>query len=186
MRLTFIPAAGLALLLAACGDSSTPSSPTAGAPTPPPEAQSQAPVQSMTAQGGDISAKVCGLLDAGEVESILGASPDAKPSPQAVKEGVASGGCIWEIAGSGGELRITVVEATDEANAALIMDEPIEGEALSGLGDQAGVSTKADYRVEVASRTGSRLVTVRASGMGITDRKDAVVAVARAAVAKLR
>jgi hypothetical protein len=31
-----------------------------------------------------------------------------------------------------------------------------------------------------------RLVTVRASGMGMTDRKDAVVAVARSVVAKLR
>jgi hypothetical protein len=185
MRLTFIPAAGLALLLAACGDSSTPSTPTAGAP-PPPEAKAQAPVQSTTAQAGDISEKVCGLLEAGDVESILGASPDAKPSPQPVKEGVARGGCIWEIAGGGGELRITVVEATDEANAALVLDAPVEGEALSGLGDQAGVSTKGDYRVEVVSRTGMQLVTVRASGMGMTDRKDAVVAVARAVVAKLR
>jgi hypothetical protein len=46
--------------------------------------------------------------------------------------------------------------------------------------------TQGNYSVEVMVRVGPRLMTVSASAMGVTTKKDAVVSAARMAAAKLR
>ena len=78
------------------------------------------------------------------------------------------------------------MQAKQGVNAMILNSMPMEGEALSGVGDQAGVTVQGNYNVEVMARAGGRVMTLEASGLGVIGKKDAVVAAAKAAAAKLR
>lgn len=129
---------------------------------------------------------VCTLIGASEVKGILGVSPNATPIKAPASPGATHGQCRWDAGSGNGDLTLTVVQGVDEMSRMLVGNTPIEGDALKGIGDQAGVTTQGNYSVEVMVRVGPRLLTVSASAMGVTAKKDAVVAAARTAAAKLR
>jgi len=132
------------------------------------------------------SQAVCSLIGAGEVKAILGVSPNATPIAGPASPSAAQGQCRWDAGSGKGDLTLTVDQGLDEMTRMLIANTPIEGDAIKGIGDQAGLVTQGNYSVEVMVRVGPRLLTVSASAMGVTAKKDAVVSAARAAAAKLR
>ena len=132
------------------------------------------------------SEAVCALIGAGEVKAILGVSPNATPIMGPASPGAAQGQCRWDAGAGKGDLTLTVNQGLDEMSRMLIGNTPIEGDAIKGIGDQAGLATQGNYSVEVMVRVGQRLLTVSASAMGVTTKKEAVIAAARTAAAKLR
>jgi len=132
------------------------------------------------------SEAVCTLIGAGEVKAILGVGPNATPITGPASPGAAQGQCRWDAGSGKGDLTLTVNQGLDEMSRMLIANTPIEGDAIKGIGDQAGLVTQGTYSVEVMVRVGPRLLTVSASAMGVTAKKDAVVTAARTAAAKLR
>jgi hypothetical protein len=112
-----------------------------------------------------------------------GANANATPQQLPTQPELTSSRCVWDAGTS--DLTLTVMQAKQGVNAMILNSMPMEGEALSGVGDQAGVTVQGNYNVEVMARVGGRVMTLAASGLGIADRKDAVVAAAKAAASKL-
>lgn len=173
-----LTAAPVMLVLAGCGDA-----PAAGSAA---AAAALAPAAAAPAGPALTSEQACALLTVGQVEAILGMVPNATPhtSPQA--DGITQARCTWNAGLGKAELSLTVTRAESDLNRMLIANTPLAGEALAGIGDQAAVDVQGNYSVDVEARLGPQLVTLGAMGMGITDRRDAVVAAARSAVAKLQ
>jgi len=175
-----------AIALAGCGRSSTPLDSAAGASGA--AAKPQETEASDAAAGGKpaiTSAAVCQLLSAAEVRAILGASPNATPQDEPAAGEVSQSRCVWDAGGGNGDLTLAVLQAHGGTQAMILNSMPMEGDALSGLGDQAGVTVQGNYNVEVMARIGPRVMTLEASAVGVTDRKDAVVAAARSVASKL-
>jgi len=170
-----------AILCAACGQSSVPAeSPKATQVAAVPAATGPAPA----ALNAD---QVCKLLVPEEVQAILDANPNPTPQPQPSAEGVSENRCVWDAGGMKGDLTLSVLQATGSgANAMIVNAMPMEGDAVSGIGEQAGVTVQGNYDVEVMARLGPRVLTVHASAVGVAARKDAVIAAARSAAARLK
>jgi hypothetical protein len=173
----------IALSIAGCGAKSPPAessaAPTGGAPS------TQAPAAAPTPSVADLtSGQACTLVSAAAVLEILGANANATPQQQPAQPEMTSGRCVWDAGNS--DLTLTVMQAKQGVNAMILNSMPMEGEALSGVGDQAGVTVQGNYNVEVMARAGGRVMTLEASGLGIADRKGAVVAAAKEAMARLR
>lgn len=170
---------------AGCGRSSAPSSSASDASNeasrPAAAVDAPAPAKPVTT-----SVEVCQLLTAGEVQAILGANPNATPQADTPAGDVSQSTCIWDAGGGRGDLKLTVLQADGGTNALILNSMPMEGDAVSGLGDQAGVTVQGDYNVEVMVRIGGRVMTLEASALGVADKKDAVIAAARSAASKLR
>jgi len=132
------------------------------------------------------SEAVCTLIGADEVKAILGVNANATPIAEPASPDAAQGQCRWDAGSGKGDLTLTVNQGLDEMSRMLIANTPIEGDAIKGIGDQAGLVTQGNYSVEVMVRVGPRLLTVSASAVGVTTKKDAVVSAARTAAAKLR
>ncbi|MCU0266489.1 MAG: hypothetical protein MUC45_10320 [Actinomycetia bacterium] len=62
----------------------------------------------------------------------------------------------------------------------------LDGEAIPGVGDKAGLTTQGDYSAEVQTLVGAHRLSLSALGVGITARQDAVVDAAAAAADRLR
>ena len=170
-----------AILCTGCGRSTAPSESTPSAPA------AAAPAPSVAAPAALNADQVCKLLVPEEVQSILDANPNPTPQPQPSAEGVSENRCVWDAGGMKGDLTLSVLHATGSgANAMIVNAMPMEGDAVSGIGDQAGVTVQGNYDVEVMARLGPRVLTVHASAVGVAARKDAVIAAARSAAARLR
>jgi hypothetical protein len=91
------------------------------------------------------------------VQAILEANPNPTPQPQPSVEGVTENRCVWNAGGMKGDLTLSVLQASGSgANAMIVNAMPMEGDAVSGIGDQAGVTVQGNYDVEVMVRLGSR------------------------------
>jgi len=178
----FVTLVVTALLLAACGGGS-PEPPAASTGTPGATAKPETTVAPTAA--ALTSADVCRLLAIEEVEAILGFRPNPTPQQEPPGPGVSTGRCVWDAGSSNGELTLTVMQGQEGVQAQILDSTPIEGEALSGIGDQAGVTVQGNFSVEVMARSGRKVMTLSAMAMGVTDRKDAVIAAARSVATKL-
>lgn len=175
--------AGLSVVLLVGGCGGQPPPDAAGVTT---ESQAQSGPASSSVHSNELSsADVCALLQADEVRAILGASPNPTPRSDPQQPGASFAACVWDAGGGNGDVTLSVAGATDQVYAAILKSTPIEGDALGGLGDQAGVTVQGNYNVEVMVRIGPRIMTLEASAVGVADRQDAVVAAARSAVSKL-
>lgn len=174
-----------ALAVAACGRSSGPAdsaAATGAAPRPEAAAAEDGPARAKPAM---TSAEVCRLLSAEQVQAILDANPNPTPQDQPRGGGVSSARCVWDAGGSNGDLSLTVMQVHEGADVQILSAMPMAGEALSGVGEQAGVAVQGNFSVEVMARRGPTVMTLSAMAMGITDRKDAVIAAARSIAAQL-
>lgn len=168
-------------LCTACGRASSPTDSPSAAPV------AAAPAASGTAAPALSADEVCKLLKPEEVQAILEANPNPTPQSQPSVEGVTDNRCVWDAGGVKGDLTLSVIQASGSgANAMIVSAMPIEGDAVSGIGDQAGVTVQGNYYVHVMVRLGSRVMTVDASAVGVAARKDAVIAAARSAAARLK
>src|SRR5512137_2905716 len=181
---TGLVVAATALVLAGCGRSPAPADSAASTASvaPKPEAAATAG----RPQPATSSAEVCELVTAEEVQAILGANPNPTPQADTPAGDVSQSRCVWDAGGSRGDLSLAVLQAHDGTNELILSSMPMEGDAVSGLGDQAGVTVQGNYNVEVMVRIGPRVMTLEASAVGVADKKDAVVTAARSAAAKLR
>lgn len=173
----------IALSIAGCGAKSPPAessaAPAAGA------LMAQAPAAAPAPSVADLtSEQACTLVSAAAVLGILGANANPTPQQMPTQPDLTSSRCVWDAGNS--DLTLTVMQAEQGVNSMILSSMPMEGEALSGVGDQAGVTVQGNYDVEVMARVGGRVMTLGASGVGIADKKDAVVAAAKAAAAQLR
>lgn len=184
--LTGLVVVATALVLAGCGRSSAPAEPAAGAANAAPKPEAAAAEAADRPQPATTSAEVCKLLAAEEVQAILGANPNPTPQADTPAGDVSQSRCVWDAGGGRGDLSLTVLQAFGGTNSMILGSMPMEGDAVSGLGDQAGVTVQGNYNVEVMVRIGPRVMTLEASAVGVADKKDAVVAAARSAAAKLR
>lgn len=174
-----------AVLLAGCGGKSSPDSASVAPESPAQSAPTTAPVAAAVPASTLTSDEVCALLPPDAVQAILGANPNPTPQQQPPGPGVSSGQCVWDAGGSQGDLTLTVMQALDGPSTQMFAAMPMEGDAVSGLGDEAGVTVQGNYNVEVMVRIGPRILSLAASAVGVAAKKDAVLAAARAAVAKL-
>jgi len=173
------------LAMAGCGRSFAPSDSAAGATDAVRGAEAAAADAPTPSKPVITSAAVCQLLAPGEVQAILDANPNATPQASPPAGDVSQSRCVWDAGGSKGDLTLTVLQAQGGTHAMILNSMPMEGDAVSGLGDQAGVTVQGNYNVEVMVRIGPRVMTLEASAVGVADRKDAVVAAARSAASKL-
>jgi hypothetical protein len=172
-----------ALSIAGCGAKAPPAESSAAPAAS--AVMGQAPAAAPAASAPDLtSEQACTLVSSAAVLEILGANANATPQQQPATPELTSSRCIWDAGNS--DLTLTVMQAKQGVNAMILNSMPMEGEALSGVGDQAGVTVQGNYNVEVMARAGGRVMTLEASGLGIADRKDAVIAAAKAAAARLR
>jgi hypothetical protein len=173
----------IALSIAGCGAKSPPAESSAAAAAGAPTVQASAAVS--TPSAADLTPEqACTLVSAAAVQEILGANANATPQQMPAQPGLTSSRCVWDAGNS--DLTLTVMQAEQGVNSMILSSMPMEGEALSGVGDQAGVTVQGNFDVEVMARVGGRVMTLDASGVGIADKKDAVVAAAKAAAAGLR
>jgi hypothetical protein len=187
--LTELVVVATALVLTGCGRSSAPSESAAGAANVAPRPEAAAAATAATAdapQPAITSAEVCKLLAAEEVQAILGANPNPTPQANTPAGDVSQSRCVWDAGSSRGDLSLSVLQAFGGTNSMILSSMPMEGNAVSGLGDQAGVTVQGNYNVEVMVRIGPRVMTLEAAAVGVADKKDAVVAAARSAAVKLR
>jgi hypothetical protein len=100
--------------------------------------------------------------------------------------GIFDGRCVWDPGGGRSDVSLSVMQSSDPTMAMLVTRMPFDGEPIDGLGDRSGVSTQGNYNVEVGVLVGARRMVLSVSGLGVVAKKDAVVAAARVAAAKLR
>jgi hypothetical protein len=170
------------LLLAACGRESTATA-TAAVAGPAPGA----PAAGATAPRAALASnEVCALLTPELVKAVLDVAPTAKPEAVPSSPESSMGRCAWESGGMVGTLVATVLQGHEDIPRMLILKGDLGDEALPGIGDKAGVTVQGDYDVEVNVLVGERRLTVNLNGVGAAGRRDAVIAAARAAAARLR
>jgi hypothetical protein len=184
----FAVAVGLCgVLLAGCGGSSDPATPATVTPSQP-ASSSAAPAAPAAAPAAPAAVTdPCALVSAAEVQAILGVAPNGAPEPPTTAGGISSTGCRWDSGGSGADLTLQVFtsDGTDTVNA-MLLAMTLDGEAIPGVGDKAGLTTQGNYSVEVQSLVGAHRLSLSALGVGITARQDAVVDAAAAAADRLR
>lgn len=173
-------------LVAGCGGGSSADTPGpsgtapggSAAPASVPSATSAAPAAAAA------PADVCALVDPAQVQAVLGSTPNATNEPQPSAAGVTAARCVWD-AGTA-DLSVTVITADpSEPTAVLLLQQPVEGDAVAGIGDRAGVVKTGDFDVEVDSVAGQQRVQVSASAIGVVARTDAVLDVARTVADRL-
>jgi hypothetical protein len=172
-----------AVSLSGCGGKEAPEA------VVPPPAASPASESPATAVAGDLdvmsSDEVCRLLQPQEVAEVIGATADAMPRQQVASSGVAIAACGWRNDDAKRELALLVIEGTNDESSRDVAASPPGGDAVPGIGDAAGVLLKGDHKVKVSVRSGSRMMTLEATGAGIADDREAVIAAARAAAGRL-
>lgn len=155
------------------GRSGTSSSP--GGAAAPPTAPAAAPAAAVD---------VCALVDPAQVQAILGSTPNATSEPQPSTAGITAARCVWD-AGTA-DLSVTVITADPaDPSALLLVQQPLDGDAVTGIGDRAGVVKTGDFDVQVDSMVGQQRIEVSASAIGVVARTDAVLDVARTVADRL-
>lgn len=203
IRLPFLAIPLLAVVLGACGGSSSSKAPTAGGATatyagsgaPPSAGGGTTPSKGGTANGGGKAVDACSLVTANDVEKLIGAAT-AKPVTNSGDPGTTSR-CRWEGAPPPSTVAPATIDITvsqvpvDPGLAYALRSEGASGEAhgrvIDGLGDVAVVESSIPSNAECKVLKGVHLLSIEYSGTkpdGV-ERQDDVVGLCRTALPKL-
>ena len=153
------------LIVAACGGGGTATSAPGvtlapGQPTAAPG--TQAPAATQAGGGGTYSGKVCDLISAGEIASILGVS-GATGTETPISNG--SGGCYWLDASGSPVIAISVLVGVSSLDVWNTYKSQPDTVLIPGVGDGAGFIPTAQTVFVVK---GNVLVGIQAGGPGST------------------
>lgn len=159
-NLVLVPLAAAALLLGACGDDDVDTSGTTVAPAD----DAATDDSSDGADGTDGSAggsgevpDACGLVEAAEVEALIGEAASPESEADVAIDGLAYSQCSWETADA--LFVVAVVEGTDRHE---MHREIPNAEDVDGVGDRA--ITAGGVSSETMGATGGRTISAEVDG----------------------